>query len=206
LRVPVRAVRSPHPGMTTSLAGAASWNHRARTASVEPDRATPPYPSRPRAERTVETGGDGDHYYYLAERELPTRPGLLPGLDLKGEGGFVVAPPSLHASGKRYRWAPRRGPHDLSLVAAPRWLLAPPAAKPPAAGNVTDLRISEGGRNTHLAFAGRARRRGPRWLRAPRRDPRRELQSLRSAASARGGGAHHREHRTVSGSFGRTRQ
>lgn len=28
----------------------------------------------------------------------------LPGLDLRGDGGYVVAPPSLHASGARYTW------------------------------------------------------------------------------------------------------
>jgi hypothetical protein len=28
----------------------------------------------------------------------------MPGLDVRGDGGFVVAPPSHHQEGKQYRW------------------------------------------------------------------------------------------------------
>ncbi len=43
------------------------------------------------------TGGGGVHLYL--EGDLPARNSFRPGLDLKGSGGFVVAPPSLHKSG-----------------------------------------------------------------------------------------------------------
>src|SRR5262249_59406938 len=72
---------------------------------------------------TVQTGGDGKHYYLGVEDEVPTRGGLFPGVDLKGAGGFVVAPPSLHASGARYAWVRGRSPDDLSMAAAPELLL-----------------------------------------------------------------------------------
>jgi putative DNA primase/helicase len=110
---------------------------------------------------TVHTGGGGEHYYFGVEGDVPTRSALFEGIDLKGVGGFVVAPPSLHASGKRYVWAQRRGPRDLDLAAAPAWLLIAANAPLPPKKNVADLRIREGGRNAHLAsFAGRARRKG----------------------------------------------
>jgi Bifunctional DNA primase/polymerase, N-terminal len=49
------------------------------------------------------------------------RRGLGPGLDTRGQGGFVVAPPSLHPSGARYRWL--LGPHQAALAdLPPRWI------------------------------------------------------------------------------------
>jgi putative DNA primase/helicase len=53
---------------------------------------------------------------------------------VKTDGGYVVAAPSLHASGKRYQWRTRRSPASM-----PGWLLRllttekPPAAAKPAA-------------------------------------------------------------------------
>jgi hypothetical protein len=56
---------------------------------------------------TVETG-NGLHLYYLhpfGEVDIPNcHDGLARGIDVKGERGNVVAPPSRHASGRHYRW------------------------------------------------------------------------------------------------------
>jgi hypothetical protein len=46
---------------------------------------------------------------------------LRPGIDVKAAGGFVVAPPSRHATGKRYRWI--SSPDHVELAGPPRWLL-----------------------------------------------------------------------------------
>lgn len=35
---------------------------------------------------------------------IGNRAGVRPHLDVRGDGGYVVAPPSLHASGRRYEW------------------------------------------------------------------------------------------------------
>lgn len=78
----------------------------------------------------VETGR-GYHYYF-------THPGgevrtckPAPGLDLKAEGGYVVAPPSVHPSGRRYRWAEGLSPDDVPLAPLPEWLLEQARADAP---------------------------------------------------------------------------
>lgn len=71
------------------------------------------------------TGGGGRHLYFAHPGgAVPNRIGLAPGLDLRGDGGCVVAPPSLHASGRRYAWAPSRAPGEAPLAPLPRWLTA----------------------------------------------------------------------------------
>ncbi|MFA5895205.1 MAG: bifunctional DNA primase/polymerase [Candidatus Shapirobacteria bacterium] len=53
----------------------------------------------------VKTGGGGWHYYFQYEDGLQNQVGIQPGIDIRAEGGYVVAPPSLHMSGNRYEWA-----------------------------------------------------------------------------------------------------
>ena len=46
---------------------------------------------------------DGRHYYFKApDIPMKTRNRALPETDFKGDGGYIVAPPSLHVSGNRY--------------------------------------------------------------------------------------------------------
>lgn len=53
----------------------------------------------------VRTGGDGAHAYLAhSGTRVPSRQNLLPGIDVRGDGGYVVAPPSVHESGQRYAW------------------------------------------------------------------------------------------------------
>jgi Bifunctional DNA primase/polymerase, N-terminal len=44
------------------------------------------------------------------------------GIDLQAEGHYVVAPPSLHPTGNRYRWADEQGIDTLLITDAPEWL------------------------------------------------------------------------------------
>ncbi|HVM79850.1 MAG TPA: bifunctional DNA primase/polymerase [Stellaceae bacterium] len=72
----------------------------------------------------AETGGGGRHFYFAYPPQgLRNRAALAPGIDLRAEGGMVVAPPSIHPSGKPYRWAKGRAPDALPPAPMPVWLL-----------------------------------------------------------------------------------
>ena len=69
----------------------------------------------------VRTGGDGEHIYLkTAGAAVKGRIGMRPGIDIKSKGGYVVAPPSIHISGKRYQFIPSE---HRGLDSAPEWLL-----------------------------------------------------------------------------------
>lgn len=89
---------------------------------------------------TVEvlTGGGGRHLWY----ECPAGLGcstekLAPGVDVKAAGGYVVVPPSLHASGNRYAFELSSGPDQVSLAALPKWVVEKLAPRPAARTNDT---------------------------------------------------------------------
>jgi hypothetical protein len=56
----------------------------------------------------VRTGGGGWHYYLAPIGLGNVHPAGLEHVDWRGRGGYVVAPPSRHASGYPYRWAAGR--------------------------------------------------------------------------------------------------
>jgi hypothetical protein len=64
---------------------------------------------------TARTGSGGLHFYYWVREgvEIGNRVGIVPHVDIRGRGGQVVAPPSLHHSGKRYEWIDVREPEIL---------------------------------------------------------------------------------------------
>ena len=74
---------------------------------------------------TVLTGGGGQHLYYRLPpgKAWGNATGTLPtGIDIRGAGGFVVAPGSLHASGRHYQWELDYSIDDLPLADVPTWL------------------------------------------------------------------------------------
>ncbi|MCC6805826.1 MAG: bifunctional DNA primase/polymerase [Deltaproteobacteria bacterium] len=89
--------------------------------------------------------GNGLHLYFAAEgRELRSRVGILPGVDVRADGGYVVVPPSVHPSGKRYAWIDR-----VALSPLPAALFAllskssESASSPPHAAPVeADVRLA----------------------------------------------------------------
>jgi putative DNA primase/helicase len=82
------------------------------------------------------------------------RAGLRPKLDVRGNGGYVILPPSLHASGRRYRWLTSPGEIPLAPLPAPLLdLLLTPDAVPAGA---VEGRIPAGQRNDTLYRLGRS--------------------------------------------------
>lgn len=70
----------------------------------------------------VTTGGGGFHIYFRHPGfGVRNRVNVRPGIDIRGDGGFIVAPPSVHASGQPYQWTE---PPQMEFVAeVPSWLL-----------------------------------------------------------------------------------
>lgn len=72
------------------------------------------------------TGSGGQHLIYRAPEgvNIVTDKGVLgPDVDTRGEGGFVVASPSFHACGNRYRWKAENHPQTMAVADAPDWVI-----------------------------------------------------------------------------------
>lgn len=80
------------------------------------------------------TGGGGRHLFFKWQdgRDVTNRQHVVPGIDVRGEGGYVVAAPSVHFSGRPYAWLTTSA--DPAAVLGKSWLdkLAPPRAGPMA--------------------------------------------------------------------------
>jgi putative DNA primase/helicase len=72
---------------------------------------------------TVETP-HGNHFYFrYPGYRVPCSAGrIASGIDIRGDGGYVVAPSSRTKDGQ-YRFRPGHGPRDVGIANAPPWLL-----------------------------------------------------------------------------------
>lgn len=104
---------------------------------------------------TAKTGGGGWHFYY----KHPNRPignsarKIAPLTDVRGDGGYVVLPPSIHASGNSYEWSipPEDGFSDIPPELLERITDDTPTSTPSPSGVVL-----EGERNdTATRYVGR---------------------------------------------------
>jgi hypothetical protein len=104
------------------------------------------------------TGGGGRHLFFVCRGRSFQKCELARGIDIQGEGAYVVLPPSFHSSGHRYGWV-----NGNAIAELPLWLeellLAHKSSSP--AGTSDGARIPEGHRNNTLtSLAGSMRRRG----------------------------------------------
>jgi hypothetical protein len=83
------------------------------------------------------TGGGGRQLLFRAPEGWapPTFKAPSMCIDVRGQGGFIMAPPSRHSSGNGYDWEPGRAPWSADLADAPEWLIEA----------VEDLRLEHGG-------------------------------------------------------------
>jgi putative DNA primase/helicase len=111
----------------------------------------------------VKTGSGGLHLHFQRNgAKVRNSAGKLgKGLDVRGDGGYVILPPSAHQSGNRYQWVDESQP----LLDMPRWLERLLVEKQPRLSRVNGegrgAKIPLGQRNDFLAsVAGRFRREG----------------------------------------------
>lgn len=108
------------------------------------------------------TGGGGYHIFFKnPEAVLKNKVNICPGLDIRGDGGYIVAPPSIHQSGKQYAWMHEF--KDAEIFSAPTWLYDILSSKEngiPLSYN-SSSEINIGSRNNYLfKLASKMRRDG----------------------------------------------
>lgn len=92
------------------------------------------------------TGGGGRHLYFHSDAPIPNKVGLFPGIDLRGEGGYVVAPRSSHVSGRHYEWEASLRPETIPVAQLPAWIEEALAqARAPEGGERVDPNAVFGG-------------------------------------------------------------
>lgn len=67
---------------------------------------------------TVQSGGGGKHWWFTYQDGVNNKARFLPYFDIRSEGGYIIAPPSLHASGKTYEWIKPLGPTEVQRLPA----------------------------------------------------------------------------------------
>lgn len=108
---------------------------------------------------TARTGRGGWHLFYKHPgKHVKTRAGILPHVDIRGDGGIVVMPPSIHENGNRYEWViPPESPDDFADL--PDWVLEAEKSTPvinPNEQNSLNESVPEGQRNdTATRVAGK---------------------------------------------------
>ncbi len=110
-----------------------------------------------------ETGGGGRHLYVNWPKQgVRCSTGeIAPGIDIKGDGGYVILPPSDHKSRNTYNWLFDQEPGECPIADAPAWLLERIAAGTGAGPKQVDDapvidrgKIPEGHRNNTLTRLG----------------------------------------------------
>jgi len=90
------------------------------------------YGPLPRTWRSL-TGGGGEHIFFRqpeGEKIRNSSGSIGPGIDVRGVGGYILAPGSVHISGRTYEWNVDYHPDETAVGDMPPWLLAKALKKP----------------------------------------------------------------------------
>ena len=111
-------------GRVYNIGIAAGADSKLAILDIDPKNGGDEAVKRYKIPKTLEviTGSGGRHYYFADPKgTVKNSSGKLgDGLDVRGTNGYVVAPPSLHASGNEYRWA--IDPKAIELAGLPKWM------------------------------------------------------------------------------------
>ncbi len=104
---------------------------------------------------TVRTAKGAHLYFRHPGFAVPNKARFLPGMDLRGDGGFVVAPGSIHPNGAAYEWINHPAWHEIAPM--PGWLashlerMSQPAAAIPTSPIVAESAYGIAARDRELA-------------------------------------------------------
>jgi len=159
----VRAWWTSHPDANIGLATGGEGNlYVVDIDGAEGEAALARYGDLPAAPESHT--GKGRHLFFTLPGGRNSAGKLGPKIDTRGEGGYVVAPPSVHPNGHRYRWA--TPPNRANIVPLPEVMaqqltavagsIAPVEGGRSSAVDVVLQGVEEGGRNQALAeYVGR---------------------------------------------------
>lgn len=102
--------------------------------------------------RVAKTGSGGYHYYYEVDREIRISSNPDIGVDIRCDGGYIVAPPSIHPNGNSYQFI-----NDLPIAQANEavYKFVEDIQKKPECVNLNSAyelpeKVCAGGRNNEL--------------------------------------------------------
>lgn len=100
------------------------------------------------------SGSGGIHRLFKCDQPITNKTGILPGVDVRANGGYAVFPPSVHPNGKQYKWLKGQNPTAMPDGPAPLpdYLLELLTDEEPETGGSFELpeRIPNGERNVIL--------------------------------------------------------
>ena len=108
---------------------------------------------RPDPTNVSVTGSGGRHILWRWREEHRCGQNIRPGIDVRAEGGYIIAPPSLHGSGYRYQWHKDGHPKDIGIGVAPGWvesILRGNRVRGERSSGIKGGPVAEGGRNVTL--------------------------------------------------------
>lgn len=110
------------------------------------------------------TGRGGYHLFFRTPHRIKCRTGILEGVDVRADGGYIVAPPSIHYNGNQYIW--EYPPDEVPIAKADKVVYSlleegrPKKSESPQLMGSLPEKVGEGSRNDTLfkiacSFQGR---------------------------------------------------